>query len=154
MNAYGNTPLHLACYNGQDVVVSELIETGANVNQVCACLTVRERTSVIIVFVLNCVILYFPSGEREGLLCSPLRLLLTPGGAVPGDAVGPRSSHQHAGVSMCRYTFAQTLKHTNSAVKLSICLIWIQLEKRTHFSIILKRQWPQLSPVSKHRAAS
>lgn len=35
VNAYGNTPLHLACYNGQDVVVSELIEAGANVNQVC-----------------------------------------------------------------------------------------------------------------------
>lgn len=37
-NAYGNTPLHLACYNGQDVVVSELIEAGANVNQVCVSL--------------------------------------------------------------------------------------------------------------------
>lgn len=33
-NAYGNTPLHVACYNGQDVVVNELIECGANVNQV------------------------------------------------------------------------------------------------------------------------
>lgn len=35
VNAYGNTPLHLACYNGQDVVVSELIQAGAKVNQVC-----------------------------------------------------------------------------------------------------------------------
>lgn len=35
MNGYGNTPLHLACYNGQDVVVSELLKAGANVNQVC-----------------------------------------------------------------------------------------------------------------------
>lgn len=33
-NAYGNTPLHLACYNGQDVVVGELIEAGSDVNQV------------------------------------------------------------------------------------------------------------------------
>lgn len=32
-NAYGNTPLHVACYNGQDVVVNELIDCGANVNQ-------------------------------------------------------------------------------------------------------------------------
>lgn len=31
-NAYGNTPLHVACYNGQDVVVNELIDSGANVN--------------------------------------------------------------------------------------------------------------------------
>lgn len=37
VNAYGNTPLHLACYNGQDVVVSELIQAGAKVNQVCLC---------------------------------------------------------------------------------------------------------------------
>lgn len=45
VNAYGNTPLHLACYNGQDVVVSELIEAGANVNLVCArvCVCVRTR---------------------------------------------------------------------------------------------------------------
>lgn len=35
VNAYGNTPLHLACYNGQDVVVGELIQAGAKVNQVC-----------------------------------------------------------------------------------------------------------------------
>lgn len=40
VNAYGNTPLHLACYNGQDVVVSELIDAGAHVNQVCLCLAV------------------------------------------------------------------------------------------------------------------
>lgn len=32
-NAYGNTALHIACYNGQDVVVNELIDYGANVNQ-------------------------------------------------------------------------------------------------------------------------
>ena len=42
MNAYGNTPLHLACYNGQDVVVGELIEAGANVNQVRVCVSVFE----------------------------------------------------------------------------------------------------------------
>lgn len=28
----GNTPLHVACYNGQDVVIEELINNGANVN--------------------------------------------------------------------------------------------------------------------------
>lgn len=43
VNAYGNTPLHLACYNGQDVVVSELIEAGANVNQVCGCASLYSR---------------------------------------------------------------------------------------------------------------
>lgn len=30
---YGNTALHLACYNGQDAVVNELTDYGANVNQ-------------------------------------------------------------------------------------------------------------------------
>uniref|UniRef100_A0A8B9C696 Ankyrin repeat domain 44 n=1 Tax=Anser brachyrhynchus TaxID=132585 RepID=A0A8B9C696_9AVES len=33
MNIYGNTALHIACYNGQDSVVNELIDYGANVNQ-------------------------------------------------------------------------------------------------------------------------
>lgn len=33
MNVYGNTALHIACYNGQDSVVNELIDYGANVNQ-------------------------------------------------------------------------------------------------------------------------
>ncbi len=31
-NILGNTPLHVACYNGQDVVIEELINNGANVN--------------------------------------------------------------------------------------------------------------------------
>lgn len=42
VNTYGNTPLQLACYNGQDVVVSELIERGASVNQVCGFKTPAE----------------------------------------------------------------------------------------------------------------
>lgn len=33
INVYGNTALHIACYNGQDAVVNELIDYGANVNQ-------------------------------------------------------------------------------------------------------------------------
>lgn len=33
VNVYGNTALHIACYNGQDAVVNELIDYGANVNQ-------------------------------------------------------------------------------------------------------------------------
>lgn len=33
INVYGNTALHLACYNGQDAVVNELTDYGANVNQ-------------------------------------------------------------------------------------------------------------------------
>lgn len=33
MNIYGNTALHIACYNGQDSVANELIDYGANVNQ-------------------------------------------------------------------------------------------------------------------------
>lgn len=32
-NAFGNTALHVACFNGQDAVVSELIDHGANVSQ-------------------------------------------------------------------------------------------------------------------------
>lgn len=32
-NAFGNTALHVACFNGQDAVVSELIDYGANVSQ-------------------------------------------------------------------------------------------------------------------------
>lgn len=32
-NAFGNTALHLACFNGQDMVASELIDCGANVSQ-------------------------------------------------------------------------------------------------------------------------
>ncbi|MEQ2187218.1 hypothetical protein GOODEAATRI_002364 [Goodea atripinnis] len=32
-NAFGNTALHIACFNGQDAVVSELIDYGANVSQ-------------------------------------------------------------------------------------------------------------------------
>lgn len=54
--------------------------------------------------VFDCVILYHASGEREGFFCPALCFLLTPGGAVPGAAVSPRSSHQHAGVSISRYT--------------------------------------------------
>lgn len=57
MNAYGNTSLHLACYNGQDVVVSELIEAGANVNQVCVHLSLGKIASLYELRVFNCVIL-------------------------------------------------------------------------------------------------
>uniref|UniRef100_A0A3B5A7V4 Ankyrin repeat domain 44 n=1 Tax=Stegastes partitus TaxID=144197 RepID=A0A3B5A7V4_9TELE len=32
-NAFGNTALHVACFNGKDAVVSELIDYGANVSQ-------------------------------------------------------------------------------------------------------------------------
>uniref|UniRef100_A0A3Q1GJA2 Uncharacterized protein n=1 Tax=Acanthochromis polyacanthus TaxID=80966 RepID=A0A3Q1GJA2_9TELE len=32
-NAFGNTALHVACFNGQDAVVSDLIDYGANVSQ-------------------------------------------------------------------------------------------------------------------------
>ena len=62
VNAYGNTPLHLACYNGQDVVVSELIKAGANINQVCICLPLRDGTFMI-TFAFNCVTFYLASGE-------------------------------------------------------------------------------------------
>ena len=34
VNAHGNSPLHIACLNGQDVVVSKLIEFQATVNAV------------------------------------------------------------------------------------------------------------------------
>lgn len=32
-NAFGNTSLHMACYNGQEAVANELVNHGANVNQ-------------------------------------------------------------------------------------------------------------------------
>ena len=32
VNSYGNTSLHIACLNGQDVVVSELVAYGAGLN--------------------------------------------------------------------------------------------------------------------------
>lgn len=31
-NSNGNTPLHIACLNGQDIVISELMSYGASVN--------------------------------------------------------------------------------------------------------------------------
>lgn len=31
-NLNGNTPLHIACLNGQDIVISELMNYGASVN--------------------------------------------------------------------------------------------------------------------------
>ena len=31
-NLVGNTPLHIACLNGQDIVISELMSYGASVN--------------------------------------------------------------------------------------------------------------------------
>ena len=31
-NLNGNTPLHIACLNGQDIVISELMSYGASVN--------------------------------------------------------------------------------------------------------------------------
>lgn len=120
MNAYGNTPLHLACYNGQDMVVSDLIQAGANVNQVCACLSARFSTCVVTVC-LTVFFFYLDSGEREGFFCPPLCLLVAPGGAVPGAAAGPWSTHQYAGVSICRYTLMQILKYTNLAEK-SLCI--------------------------------
>lgn len=64
-NAYGNTPLHVACYNGQDVVVNELIECGANVNQV------NEK---------GFAPLHFTAASRHGALC--LELLVCNGADV------------------------------------------------------------------------
>lgn len=86
VNAYGNTPLHLACYNGQDVVVSELIQAGANVNQVCACLPAEFSTCVVTVCLTMLVsvlfqvnergfsALHFASSSRQGALCQELLL--------------------------------------------------------------------------------
>lgn len=64
-NGYGNTPLHVACYNGQDVVVNELIECGANVNQV------NEK---------GFAPLHFTAASRHGALC--LELLVGNGAHV------------------------------------------------------------------------
>uniref|UniRef100_A0A8C1BTR0 Ankyrin repeat domain 28b n=1 Tax=Cyprinus carpio carpio TaxID=630221 RepID=A0A8C1BTR0_CYPCA len=64
-NTYGNTPLHVACYNGQDVVVNELIECGANVNQV------NEK---------GFAPLHFTAASRHGALC--LELLVGNGADV------------------------------------------------------------------------
>uniref|UniRef100_A0A3B1J412 Ankyrin repeat domain 28b n=1 Tax=Astyanax mexicanus TaxID=7994 RepID=A0A3B1J412_ASTMX len=64
-NAYGNTPLHVACYNGQDVVVNELIESGASVNQI------NEK---------GFAPLHFNAASRHGALC--LQLLVGNGADV------------------------------------------------------------------------
>lgn len=94
VNAYGNTPLHLACYNGQDVVVSELIEAGANVNQVCVRLSWSIRVCLYDLPVSNSVFFYnvfqvnergfsplhFASSSRQGALCQ--ELLLTHGAHI------------------------------------------------------------------------
>ncbi|KAK0131405.1 Serine/threonine-protein phosphatase 6 regulatory ankyrin repeat subunit A [Merluccius polli] len=64
-NVYGNTPLHVACYNGQDVVVNEFIECGANVNQV------NEK---------GFTPLHFTAASRHGALC--LELLVCNGADV------------------------------------------------------------------------
>lgn len=64
-NAYGNTPLHVACYNGQDVVVNELIDCGANVNQV------NEK---------GFTPLHFAAASTHGALC--LELLVSNGAEV------------------------------------------------------------------------
>lgn len=34
VNAYGNTPLHIACLNGQDLVAQELLRAGSSINAV------------------------------------------------------------------------------------------------------------------------
>lgn len=36
-NGFGNTPLHVACYMGQEAVATELVNHGANVNQPNKC---------------------------------------------------------------------------------------------------------------------
>lgn len=64
-NAYGNTPLHVACYNGQDVVVNELIDSGANVNQM------NEK---------GFTPLHFAAASTHGALC--LELLVCNGADV------------------------------------------------------------------------
>lgn len=55
----------MACYNGQDVVVNELIECGANINQV------NEK---------GFAPLHFTAASRHGALC--LELLLCNGADV------------------------------------------------------------------------
>lgn len=55
----------MACYNGQDVVVNELIECGANVNQV------NEK---------GFAALHFTAASRHGALC--LELLVCNGADV------------------------------------------------------------------------
>uniref|UniRef100_A0A672L4H5 Ankyrin repeat domain 28 n=1 Tax=Sinocyclocheilus grahami TaxID=75366 RepID=A0A672L4H5_SINGR len=64
-NAYGNSALHLACFNGQDVVVSELMEAGADVNQV------NEK---------GFSPLHFTAASRQGALC--LELLIANGANI------------------------------------------------------------------------
>lgn len=64
-NAYGNTPLHVACFNGQDVVVNELIDCGANVNQM------NEK---------GFTPLHFAAASTHGALC--LELLVCNGADV------------------------------------------------------------------------
>lgn len=77
-NAYGNTPLHVACYNGQDVVVNELIDCGANVNQ----LNEKGFTP-----------LHFAAASTHGALC--LELLVCNGADVNIKVGVSKAIHSH-----------------------------------------------------------
>lgn len=66
----------MACYNGQDVVVNELIECGANVNQV------NEK---------GFAPLHFTAASRHGALC--LELLVGNGADVNIKVGGLRRRH-------------------------------------------------------------
>lgn len=49
INASGNTPLHVACLNGMDMVVNELLVYGANINitnyKKQVCINVKQRSN-------------------------------------------------------------------------------------------------------------
>lgn len=94
-NAFGNTALHLACFNGQDTVVSELIDCGANVSQpnnkgftplhfaaasthgaLCLEFLVNNGADVNVQVGQKCgpplqVYSYSLGSESHGLMCSP-----------------------------------------------------------------------------------
>lgn len=64
-NCYGNAALHMACHTGQDTVATELVNCGANINQ----LNYRGDTP-----------LHLAAASTSGVLC--LELLINNGADV------------------------------------------------------------------------
>ena len=80
---FGNTALHLACFNGQDAVVSELIDYGANVSQP----NNKGFTP-----------LHFAAASTHGALC--LEFLVNNGADVNVQVrVGPKSGERMNGLT-------------------------------------------------------
>ena len=110
-NAYGNTPLHVACYNGQDVVVNELIDSGANVNQK------NEK---------GFTPLHFAAASTHGALCLEL---LVGNGADVNMKVGSQIKIPTWYFGLCYINTAGSTYH--SAIKRNELLVHTQISLKS-----------------------